>query len=79
MDENVAWLVASILVGVVGVLVIGLVRLRLELWVSRRVIAALEQGEPKTARTAKAIWPSLLLWIGLGLIFAQMAVIFRLF
>lgn len=79
MDTKVAWLVVIVLIVLVGLLAASLVRLRLELWVSRRVIAALEQAEPKTARAAKATWPALMLWIGLGLLFAQLAVIFRLF
>jgi hypothetical protein len=79
MDANTAWLAVGVLSIVVGVLAVSVIRLRLELWANRRVIAALEQTAPKTTRTAKSNWFVLLLWIGLGLFFAQVVVILQLF
>ena len=79
MGTNTAWLAIIALGIVVGVLAVSLIRLRLELWANRRVIAALEQMAPKTARTPPSKWPVLLFWIGLGMILAQVVVIFQLF
>ena len=79
MGTNTAWPAIIVLGILVGVLAVSLIRLRLELWANRRVIAALEQMAPKMARTPQSKWPVLLFWIGLGMILAQVVVIFQLF
>ena len=59
-----SWLTLALLV-VVAALLAYIVRLRLELWANRRVIAALELAdvrEPKKPRSSKSIVPALLAW-----------------
>ena len=79
MEPTAAWLVIGVLSIVVGVLVVSLIRLRLELWANRRVIAALEQVTPKAPRTPKSNGSTLLFWIVFGLILAQVVVILQQF
>ncbi len=54
-----------VLVILVAALLLYIVWLRLELWASRRVIAALELAdvrEPKQQRSGKSLVPALLAW-----------------
>jgi hypothetical protein len=68
-----AWLVLALAI-VVAALLVYIVSLRLELWASRRIIAALEMvdaREPKQARGGKSIVPALLAWAILLLVMGQ--------
>ena len=68
-----SWLLLA-LAFLVVTLSIYIVWLRLELWASRRVIAALEQAEarePKRQRSSKSIVPVLLAWVVLLLVLGQ--------
>ena len=68
-----SWLLLA-LAFLVVTLSIYIVWLRLELWASRRVIAALEQAElrePKRQRSGKSIVPVLLAWAVLLLVLGQ--------
>ena len=73
-DASLAsWLVLALAI-VVAVLLIYIVLLRLELWASRRIIAALEvadEREPKKTRSGKSIVPALLAWAILVLVVGQ--------
>ncbi len=53
-------------------LLIQFIRLRLELWANRRVIAALEQQGMKPPKPARSRVPELLAWALLLLIIGQM-------
>ena len=67
------WLLLALAVVIVA-LVLYIVWLRLELWASRRVIAALELAEvrePRKQRSAKSIVPALLAWTVLLLTLGQ--------
>ncbi len=73
-DASLAsWLVLALAI-VVAALLIYIVSLRLELWASRRIIAALEVAdarEPKKTRSGKSIVPALLAWAILVLVVGQ--------
>lgn len=59
-----SWLLLALMILVVALL-LYIVWLRLELWASRRVIAALELAdlrEPKQQRSGKSLVPALLAW-----------------
>jgi Zn-dependent membrane protease YugP len=63
-DRFDSWLLLALALLVVALL-FYIVWLRLELWASRRVIAALELAEvrePKKARSSRSIVPALLAW-----------------
>ena len=68
-----SWLLLALSLVIVA-LVLYIVWLRLELWASRRVIAALELAdarEPKQQRRSKSIVPALLAWALLLLTLGQ--------
>ena len=68
-----SWLLLALSLVIVA-LVLYIVWLRLELWASRRVIAALELAEvrePKKQRSSKSIVPALLAWTLLLLTLGQ--------
>ena len=68
-----SWLLLALSLVIVA-LVLYIVWLRLELWASRRVIAALELAEvrePKQQRRGKSILPALLAWTLLLLTLGQ--------
>ncbi len=68
-----AWLVLALAI-VVAALLVYIVSLRLELWASRRIIAALEMADaraPKKTRSGKSIVPALLAWAILLLVMGQ--------
>ena len=68
-----SWLLLALALVIVA-LVFYIVWLRLELWASRRVIAALELAEvrePKKQRSGKSLVPALLAWTLLLLTLGQ--------
>lgn len=79
MSEELVWPVIVILTLLVIILTFAVLRLRLELWANRRVIAVLEQSERRTPPGGKSPVQMVVILLMIGALLVDTAYLLGLF